>query len=104
MWNLYDIVYWIGIVVAAPVWAAVPKWRGKVMSAFAQRVGDVQPRSGDGPRILIHAVSLGEMNATRALIDALRQERPELEFVVSATTKTGYERGVELYGPMPDVS
>src|SRR5205814_830631 len=37
------------------------------------------------------------INATRALIDQLTATRPDLRFVVSATTRTGFERGRELY-------
>jgi 3-deoxy-D-manno-octulosonic-acid transferase len=53
---------------------------------------------------MVHAVSLGEMNATRALITLLSAERPDARFVVSTTTKTGHERGQELYGKSPNVT
>jgi 3-deoxy-D-manno-octulosonic-acid transferase len=51
---------------------------------------------------MIHAVSLGEMNATRAMVAKLRQARPGLQFVISTTTETGFNRGNELYGSAPD--
>jgi len=66
--------------------------------------GAVAKRQSDHPAILIHAVSLGEINATRALIEALRQQRPNLHVIVSTTTKTGYDRGQQLYGAWPDVT
>ena len=53
---------------------------------------------------MIHAVSLGEINATRALVEMLRKNRPELQFVVSVTTETGFARGKELYGSASDVT
>ena len=66
-------------------------------------MGHVEPRHPSKWAVMIHAVSLGEMNATRALIDLLRQSNPELEFIVSTTTDTGYDRGQQLYGRSDDV-
>lgn len=104
MWNLYDIAYAAGLAIAAPVWLLKPSARRKVKAAFAQRMGEVAPRAGDDPAILIHAVSVGEMNATRTLIQSLRAMRPGLRFIVSVTTDTGFTRGQELYGPADDVT
>ncbi len=104
MWNLYDIAYGLGIGVSAPLWATVPPLRRKVMRVFRQQMArDLAPRVGDEPCILIHAVSVGEINATRSLIQALRDGRPGVKFVVSTTTETGYARAQELYGPNEDV-
>jgi 3-deoxy-D-manno-octulosonic-acid transferase len=99
MINLYDIAYALGVSVSAPVWGAKAKWRKKVLDAFSQRMGHVARRASDYPAVMIHAVSLGEMNATRMLVRKLREARPELHFVISSTTTTGYARAVELYGP-----
>jgi 3-deoxy-D-manno-octulosonic-acid transferase len=52
----------------------------------------------DGTTVMIHAVSLGEMNATRAMVRALAQARSDLCFLISTTTDTGFARGQELYG------
>ena len=105
MINLYDIAYRIALTASAPVWLARQSSRQKVLTALRQRTGRALPAIAPGARgtILIHAVSLGEMNATRALIVKLRESRPDLQFVVSATTDTGYARGQELYGPAKDV-
>jgi 3-deoxy-D-manno-octulosonic-acid transferase len=53
---------------------------------------------------MIHAVSLGEMNATRSLVSMLQQARPDLHVIVSTTTATGFDRGRQLYGWSPDVT
>src|SRR5690606_24972957 len=55
------------------------------------------------PAVMIHAVSLGEINATRALVSALLAERPGLQVIVSTTTDTGFNRGRQLYGSIPEV-
>ena len=37
------------------------------------------------------------------MIEALRQATPELNFTVSTTTQTGFDRGRQIYGEPPDV-
>src|SRR5262245_49254005 len=98
MVNLYDIAYGAGLLIASPYWLIRPSARRKVLAALNQRMGDVSRRDSDAPAIWIHAVSLGEINATRALIDELRRARPDLNFIVSTTTRTGFDRGQQLYG------
>lgn len=95
--NIYDILYGAGVTVTAPGWLLSGKARRKVFSAFRNRMGRVDARSGDEPLVLIHAVSVGEINATRKLVEQLSRQRPELHFVVTSTTETGYSRGQELY-------
>lgn len=102
--NLYDIGYGLGVGVSAPYWLIRPKARRKVLRAFRERMGRVPPREGDNPAVLIHAVSLGEMNATRALVAILQRERPDLRFVITTTTDTGYDRARELYGSSPAIT
>lgn len=99
--NLYDIGYGVGVGVLSPYWLIRPKARRKVLRAFRERMGRVTPRDGDNPAIMIHAVSLGEVNATRALVAILQRERPDLRFIISTTTDTGFDRARELYGSSP---
>ncbi len=104
MINHYDIAYWIGVGVAAPVWLARPSARRKVLRALRERMGHVPDRRGDAPAILIHAVSLGEMNATRGLLERLARLRPGLRIIISTTTDTGFARAQELYGKSEGVT
>ncbi len=99
--NVYDLVYGAGLAAAAPFWLSKGSARRKVLGALRGRMGQVPARANDGPAVLIHAVSLGEMNATRALVAGLEAARPELRFILSATTDTGFNRGMELYGKHP---
>ncbi|HEY1629050.1 MAG TPA: 3-deoxy-D-manno-octulosonic acid transferase, partial [Tepidisphaeraceae bacterium] len=98
MINFYDIAYGVGVAVSSPYWGLKPSARKKVLSAFSQRMGQVARRESDHPAIMIHAVSVGEINATVALVESLRRARPDLHIIISTTTKTGYERGQQLYG------
>ena len=102
--NLYDIAYSLGLGISAPFWFLRAKSRAKVLGALRTRLGDIAERAIGAPAIMIHAVSVGEINATKALIDQLRKEKPTLAFIVSTTTQTGYERGATLYGNSADVT
>jgi 3-deoxy-D-manno-octulosonic-acid transferase len=102
MLNAYDIAYGLGLGIAAPVWLTIPKTRRKVLKALRERMGHVEARPGSAPAVMIHAVSLGEMNATRAMVAKLREMRPGLQYVLSTTTDAGFDRGKELYGAATD--
>ncbi len=104
MINHFDIAYGLGVGLSSPFWLAKQSSRRKVLRAFSQRMGHVPARDLSKPAIMIHAVSLGEINATRTLINVLRAARPGIEFIVSVTTETGYARGQELYGSAKDVT
>lgn len=104
MINLYDIAYALGVGVSAPYWLARSKTRQKVLRALNQRMGrEIERRTLPSPAVLIHAVSLGEINATSALVKLLRQARPDLDIIVSTTTDTGYDRGLQLYRSVRNV-
>jgi len=87
-----DAIY---AVVAA---ATAPWWMRKTRGGWPERFGKVEslPKApGDTrKRLLIHAVSVGEVNLTRPLVEQLL---PEVEVVVCSTTDTGIKRARELY-------
>lgn len=99
--NIYDIAYWSGLIVSSPFWLLKASARQKVLKALSQRSGQVARRESTAPAVMIHAVSLGEMNATRGMVERLRSLRPDVDFVISSTTDTGFMRAQELYGPHP---
>lgn len=104
MVNLFDIAYGVGVGIASPYWLIKPSARRKVLTAFTQRMGRVPARDTSRPAIMIHAVSLGEVNATRALVASLRQQRPDLEFIISTTTQTGYDAATKHYGQADNIT
>lgn len=88
--NALDLVYIPLAVVTAPVWA------GKRRSGWDERFGKIPALPTKArPRVLLHAVSVGEVSALRTLVPLLT---PHVEVVVSATTDTGLRRAKELFG------
>ena len=56
---------------------------------WGERLGFIRPREGSRPCIWIHAVSLGEVNATLSLVAEIEKRLPDHDIVISTTTDTG---------------
>ncbi|MFM1823483.1 MAG: 3-deoxy-D-manno-octulosonic-acid transferase [Planctomycetota bacterium] len=102
-----DLAYLAFLLVAWPILLARMAWKGKLRTDWGGRFGfgEALPRraAGGRARILIHAVSVGEVNAIRGLVerlsaatDAAAAAPPEV--VVSTTTDTGFARARALFG------
>ncbi|MDO8630988.1 MAG: 3-deoxy-D-manno-octulosonic acid transferase [Phycisphaerales bacterium] len=95
---LADAVYFVVGLLYVPVALYHALVVGKNRRGWRQRFGGVPRFDPARRRIWIHAVSLGEINATPKLIEALRERLPDVDLVLSTTTDTGFARGVQLYG------
>ncbi len=95
---LANIAYAVAAVLYLPLLLYQMIVQGKNRRGWRQRFGFVPTFDKTRPRIWLHAVSLGEVNATPRLIDEIRARRPEVDIVVSTTTDTGFARAVQLYG------
>lgn len=95
---LADFVYFIAALVYLPVALYAAFVYGKNRTGWAERFGRVATRNPGKPRIWIHAVSLGEINATPRLVESLSRRLPDFDILVSTTTDTGYKRALQLYG------
>jgi 3-deoxy-D-manno-octulosonic-acid transferase len=81
--------------------AFLPRLLNKKRGGWRERFGygDAVPGTGK-KRVLLHAVSVGEVNALRSLVPLLAQST---DVIVSATTDTGLERAISLYAPVATV-
>ena len=92
--SLFDAAYLIAAVALSPwlLWDAVRRrrrgWRG--------RLGGAVSLAASQRRILVHAVSVGEVNAVRDLVEQLQAGGAEV--VVSVTTDTGFARAGDAFG------
>ena len=96
-------------------WALIPvlRWRlrrrARAEPIYGQRVDErfgyyaaevLQPlRQGSGPRVWVHAVSLGETRAAGLLLTALREAMPGVRIVLTHGTATGRAAGAALLQP-----
>ncbi|MHC4082981.1 MAG: 3-deoxy-D-manno-octulosonic acid transferase [Planctomycetota bacterium] len=96
---LIDLVYLIAAVASSPVWLVRMVRTGKIRTDWAGRFGRAEPLPPPRrPRILVHAVSVGEVNAARKLLARLAGPPLEAEIVVCSTTNTGCARAEALFG------
>ncbi len=96
---LANVIYAFAAALYLPVLLYQMVVQRKNRRGWRQRFGHVPRFDADRPRIWIHSVSLGEVNATRQLVAALRERAPGHQIVISTTTDTGYARACALFGP-----
>ena len=101
---LYSIVLWL----ATPAYLARLWWRGRVEPVYRRRLSErlgryeQPPRRGQGGVVWVHAVSLGETRAAAPLIEALRREMPSMRLLLTCSTATGVQAGLDLLHPEDD--
>ena len=113
-----DIAFLLFAVVTMPFWLVSMWKRGKLRTDWSSRLGWRLPqipeqqvpeqqvpeqdvtKTGAQPahRILLHAVSVGEVNAARILADMLAAEPMNAQVIISVTTDTGIERARKVFG------
>ena len=112
-WFLYNVLFALAYCVVLPSFLLRMKRRGgyraRMGDRFARYPEDIlsKLRSLSSP-IWIHAVSVGEVQVAGQLMRALRAVDPELRFVFSTTSSTGWrtaerevtDRDVLLYNPL----
>jgi len=76
-------------------------WRGFRVREYFNRWNEryaSYPHASGRPRVWVHAVSVGEVNAAAPLVNALRAQRPDIRWVITTITPTGSERVRALWG------
>ena len=94
---LMDILYCIALVLYSPKIIYRRVFQNRYRGGWKQRQGHIRRRTPDKPCIWIHAVSVGEVNATRTLVEQITRQMPEYEIIISSTTDTGRHRARALY-------
>ena len=90
--NALDVIYTIGAA------ALFPFWGRKSRSGWKQRLGHVpavSPKQLGRPRIIIHAVSVGEVSAAKGLVEHLIARG--FDVMVATTTDTGTARAKAIF-------
>jgi 3-deoxy-D-manno-octulosonic-acid transferase len=98
MTVLIDIAFLIALLVFSPIAIYRMLRYGRYRAGWANRFGKISRKRPDKKCIWIHAVSVGEVNATTILIRELESKFPDYEIVLSTTTDTGFARANALFG------
>ena len=97
--KLYTAVFWLLL----PLYFLRLFWKGinnrEYWSRWGERVGlNSDFPSGDKSIIWVHAVSVGEVNASMPLLRTLLQNESEVEILVTTTTPTGSKLLIKRFG------
>ena len=101
MYALYSALLALFLLVTLPYWLVQMMRHGKYRAGLRQRLGSVPPRLtvNDKKRtIWVHAVSVGEVVASSAVVEALQREFPNHRILVSTTTGTGQKLAAHRFG------
>jgi 3-deoxy-D-manno-octulosonic-acid transferase len=98
-------LYILAVYLAAPIISLVMLWRGfwdrSYWANFRERFGFGERLEPSG--IWIHAVSVGEVQASSALVTTLRERYPTIPVVVTTLTPTGAARARTLFKDLAQV-
>jgi 3-deoxy-D-manno-octulosonic-acid transferase len=97
MTALIDIAYLIALLAVSPMAIYRMLRYGRYRAGWANRFGKISRKRPDKKCIWIHAVSVGEVNATTTLIKELEAKFPDYEIAISTTTDTGFARANALF-------
>jgi 3-deoxy-D-manno-octulosonic-acid transferase len=98
-------LYILAVYLAAPLVSLVMLWRGLGDRSYWANFGE---RFGFGERlppgsVWIHAVSVGEVQASAALVTTLRERYPSIPVLVTTLTPTGAARAKTLFKDLAQV-
>ena len=95
MYILYNIILFATAIIILPYFLLKIIFTGKYRKSFIQKLGGRQAEilAGlkEGPRVWIHAVSVGEVTAAAPIAASLKMKRPEVQIIFSTSTETGQE-------------
>ena len=96
MFVAYEVLLYLVFILALPFFLITGLIRGKYLTNFPERMGFYRTpvRQHD---VWIHAVSVGETLASRAVVDELLRRRPATTIVFTTTTITGQEQARRLF-------
>ena len=99
---IYPLVILCAGILAIPYIVYKSIRRKKYRHGWAQKLlgaaPNLPPTQPGAKRIWLHGVSVGEVNLLKSIVRELEKKRPDWEYVVSATSETGFELARKLFG------
>src|SRR5262249_37179348 len=100
---LFDLAYLAAAPIAIPLLAWKSLRTGKYRSVISARLGfgpALLPKRSPQTRVLmLHCVSVGELNSVTTLLQRLLAADPHLHIALTTATDTGWQRAQILYPP-----
>lgn len=90
-WVL-NLAYVLFLALVAPVLLFRRVVKGKYRTGWGQKLlGNLPPRTTDGPCLWLHAVSVGEVVQLQTIVKELTATAPHVELLITTTTATGLD-------------
>jgi 3-deoxy-D-manno-octulosonic-acid transferase len=100
MYILYNTILLAAAFVILPYFLLKMVFTGKYRKSLVQKLGGRQTQIltnlGGGPRLWVHAVSVGEVTAAAPIVASLKLKRPEIKIIFSTSTETGQQMAQQL--------
>ena len=94
---IIDLLYLLAAVAYSPVIIYRTVRHKRYRTGWSHRLGKISRRSSTKKCIWLHAVSVGEINAAKTVINELKNKFSDFEIVISTTTDTGFARAANLF-------
>lgn len=101
--GVYQPLFLLAFLLYAPLLLWRSLFDKKPRASWRERMGFAPRPAGDKPVVWIHGVSVGEVKAASNFVARLRELRPDLQLVVSATTPNGHLVARQEYQDLPVV-
>lgn len=98
---IYDIIYTIIFLLYVPIFLGKSIIKNKPLANLKERLGFISPVVGarvnltgarvNSRRVLIHAVSVGELISVKYLVERMKEEMPYLHILISIITPAAYK-------------
>jgi len=96
---IIDCVYLLALAAISPIALYRMAVHKRYRQGWAERLGRISRKYPQKKCIWLHAVSVGEVNATRTVVEELKNKFNDFEIVMSTTTDTGFARANALFSP-----
>ncbi|MGB2809872.1 MAG: 3-deoxy-D-manno-octulosonic acid transferase [Sedimentisphaerales bacterium] len=95
---LIDFVYLLAAAAYSPILIYRAIRHKRYRAGWNQRLGIINRKFPEKKCIWLHAVSVGEVNAAKTIIEELKNTFLDFEIVISTTTDTGFARATNIFG------
>ena len=98
MTFIFDCIYVLAAAAISPVVVYRMIKHKRYQKGWGQRFGKITRKKPEKKCIWLHAVSVGEVNATKTIVKELKKRFGDYEILISTTTDTGFARASALFG------